>query len=259
MDVQQSELRFFIPVVAAYFVPTMLLLWLVLRTKFWPEPEDLKTDRRWLDLGLALLAAVAVLAVGQLYRQGLLLEVPDDSGLAAPVWMLNNLIIYSPLFIVLALRRQSLATAFISPKGLWVKLGLGVAGALLAVLIFHLLRGEAALISVTLGQAFTLDSLSNFLAVFLEGVGLAFLYVRLRWVMGYWPAALIPALLFAAAHVPGSLAEGDALMHIAAFFLFNTAFVVAILAFIARLQDVIWLSVVHYFMDVAIHAFNSST
>ena len=91
--------------------------------------------------------------------------------------------------------------------------------------------------------------------VYLEGVGLAYVFVRLQWALGSRWAALSPGLLFALAHVPRAMADGEPALSIAVFFLFNTAFVTVLLLVLARYRDVVALGVAHWLMDLAIAAF----
>ena len=118
-----------------------------------------------------------------------------------------------------------------------------------------MLRGELSRLPAILKSAVQLDSLSNFPAIFLENVALAFLFVRLKWAVGVRWAIGVPAVLFALAHVPGSLAEGDPMGHIVTFFFLTGGLTVVILYTAYRSRDIIWLGVVHYMMDIVIKAF----
>jgi membrane protease YdiL (CAAX protease family) len=73
--------------------------------------------------------------------------------------------------------------------------------------------------------------------------------------MGLWPAVLIPAVLFAAAHIPRQLAGDSSGGTIAAFFVLNTLLPAAILYTVFVSRDIIWMGLVHYVMDIAIDAF----
>lgn len=96
--------------------------------------------------------------------------------------------------------------------------------------------------------------LVNLPAIVLEGVAVAFVFVRLRWALGLGPAVLVPAMLFAAAHVPGQLHQGHRLAYVIAFFVFNASLTTAVLLVADRSADVLWLGLIHYVLDVAIAA-----
>jgi hypothetical protein len=168
--------------------------------------------------------------------------------------MIDNLIIFSPIGLVLWARRQSLDTVFVSPRRLPEKFALGLVLGILSLSLYSALRGEASLIPSRLLSATTLDKLVDFLPVFLEGVALAFGYVRFRWLAGTILALTLPPVLFAAAHIPAQIANERTLAYMAVFFAFNTVLGSAILWTVARSRDVIWIGIVHYLVDVAIEA-----
>lgn len=255
-NIQQASPFFFLPVAAAYLLACGL--WLLLTRFFpalWPWPALMRTDRKYLDFALVLVGVTGILLFGQLYRAGWLLPTKGAGWGRELAWMADNLVIYSPIFLILLLRRQSAATIYLSGNGFFKKVLFGIGLGLFAVFLFLILRGEAGKLPEILTKAAEPKRLANFLPVFLEGVALAFGFVRLRWAFGLWPALLLPALLFAAAHVPGQIEEGRTAVEIVAFFVFNSGLVAAILYVAQKSQDIIWLGIVHYLMDVAIQAF----
>jgi tetratricopeptide (TPR) repeat protein len=253
--VQEASLRFFAPVTLAYLVACAG--WMGLgrwRLVSWPRDPFPSCRRPWVELGFAGVAAVGLFLLGLAYRLDYL--VPGGEGALWHLsWALNNLIIYSPVFIVVAIRRQGLESIFLSTRELGRKI---LAGAILAVVsttVFLVLRGELGTFRAVVGGIVDPDNATNFLPVFLEGVALAFLFVRVRWAMGLWPAVLIPAVLFAAAHIPRQLAGDSSGGTIAAFFVLNTLLPAAILYTVFVSRDIIWMGLVHYVMDIAIDAF----
>ncbi|MEX2015511.1 MAG: hypothetical protein WD873_02665, partial [Candidatus Hydrogenedentales bacterium] len=201
-DVQTNSMYFFAPVAAAYLFACFAWyagtrVW----PRLWPPQPEAKTTRPYLDLLLVLVAAVGVLGIGQLYRAGYLIPRPDNEYLGALVWTLNNVLIYSPVAIILWWRGQGLETIFLSPKGLGRKIAVGLLLAAASVILFLALRWELDRLPAIVYRSFTLDALENFFPVFMEGVVLAFAFVRLRWAIGLVPALVIPALLFACAHI----------------------------------------------------------
>lgn len=255
-EIQQATAGFFVPVAVSYGA-ALGGWWAAVRAwpGLWPKRITLETDRRWLDLGLMFAAVAGIFGLSLLNGQGYLLPRPTGE-LGRAVWVVNVVLVFSPMFIVTAARRQGLATLFLSPRKLWNKVGLGLALSIVSVLIFIALRGDWPRLPEIVARATDPALFAQyFIPVLLEGVALAFAFVRLRWALGMWPALLIPAVLFALGHVPGSIQAGESFGHIAAFFVVNSAIVVVILAVVQRTQDVIWLTMVHYFMDIAIEAF----
>jgi hypothetical protein len=253
-DPQTASAYFLLPVAAAYL--TICGLWLVYdwrRRMSASEPELPRSEHPYWDLALTVAAAAGILLLGAAYRRGWLL--PAAGGVPGRVgWLVDNAIIYSPIAAVLIYRRQSTATVFLS--GLrWVeKILLGLALGVVAVAVYCGLRGELGEVPRYLQSAVAGDKVVDFVPVFLEGVALAFAFVRLQWAIGRKAAILIPCLLFAAAHVPGQVESGRDFPHMAVFFAFNTALPAAILSTVARSRDVVWIGLAHYLMDIAIRA-----
>ena len=253
-ETQTATAFFFAPVAAAYLA--ICGVWLGydrLRRPSAGEPPLGASTRPVLDFALAVAAAGGILLLGAVYRQGWLL--PAGGGwLGRSFWIVDNGIIYSPIAAVLAVRRQGLETIFLSSHRLVEKTALGLGLGVLAVSLYLALRGELAQLAGCLVGALAPERLASFPAIFLEGVALAFGFVRFRWLVGTAAALAVPCALFAAAHVPGQIADERAVWEIAAFFLFNTSLAAAILWTVQRSRDVIWIGIAHYMMDVAIQA-----
>lgn len=255
-DVQQATAYFWVPLVLAY--GSALAGWMALvrvRPNVWPAPKELRSNRQWLDLLLTFVALGLLVLISLMHGKGYLL--PNAAGwLGVAAWNVNMLLIFSPLLAVPLLRGQSYETLYLSSERLLTKVGVGLVLGVLAVGVFYVVRGEPGRIVEWGRRAVDPGTFSKyFMAVFLEGVALAFVLVRLRWALGLRPALLIPAVLFAAGHVLGALQDGRSAAFIATFFLLNTALVSVILYVVQRSRDVIWLGMVHYLMDIAIKAF----
>ncbi len=254
-EIMQSNTFFIVPLTISYL--SICGLWFLFNKhgKSW-EITPIDTPKKpWIDLILGFVVAVAILAVGQLYSAGYLIPRTQNGLFNNLIWPLNNVLIFSSLFIVLALRKQSLKTVFISRKNLFTKLLFGLIASLVGIFLFIGLRGEWGRLPEIMNHAIQLKTLSNFPAIFFENVAVAFLFVRLKWVVGIKWAIIIPAILFALAHVPGSIAEGDPWSHILTFFFLTGSLTTVILYTAYRSRDIIWLGVVHYLMDVVIKAF----
>ncbi|HZN37848.1 MAG TPA: hypothetical protein VFD82_03540 [Planctomycetota bacterium] len=220
----------------------------------WPAADTARSGWARLDLGIALLVATAIIGLGQLWTNGTLRwHWPGDWDHAA--YAIAQLVIWSPLPFALWLRRQRAASAWTGADHLVVRLAVGFVLGCVAVTFYLAVRGELSRWPAIAAKAFTWHSLAHAAPVYLEGVGIAYVYVRLQWVVGSWVAALIPALLFAIAHVPRALEAGESAGSIAVFFGFNLVFVTTLLLVLARYRDVVSLGVVHFCMDVATGAF----
>src|SRR5262249_54996615 len=101
--IQQATWTFFAPVVAAYLVAACGWFALARPLRLHQAASEAPSARPWLDLALALGAAAAILLIGQVYRAGHLVHSSRllPRGVA---WSLNNVIIYSPIAVVLVAR-----------------------------------------------------------------------------------------------------------------------------------------------------------
>lgn len=253
-ETQTATSDFFVPLAIAYLAACGGWLAFDARRKLRLEqPPDAGTSRPYFDLGLTFAAVAGIFAWGEVYRRGWLLPTGDGI-LGGAGWLINNAVIYSPLAMVLTYRRQGTETIFLTLRNLPTKLALGTALGVVSVLLFLAARGETSRISEIATAAVNPRTMVNFVPVFLEGVAVAFIFVRLRWACGTTVALVLPALLFALAHVPGQMEVGRSAIVMLAFFAFNSALVVAILATVARSRDVIWIGMVHYLLDIAIRA-----
>ncbi len=254
-EIMQSNTFFIIPLTAAY--GTICLMWFLLARLGWSwKPSAIAIpDKRWTELLWAIPTIIGVLVFGQLYTAGWLIPSATDVVLDRLSWVANNFIIYSPIFLNLYLRKQGTSTIFISHAGLGKKLIFGTVSTTLGILVFVGLRGEWERLTDIVLSTFSWHGLGNFPAIFFENIALAFLFVRLKWAVGTKWAIGVPSILFAVAHVPGSLAEGDPWGHILTFFFLTGGLTVFILYTAYRSRDIIWLGVAHFVMDVAIKAF----
>lgn len=254
-EIMQSNTFFIVPLTVAY--GTMCTFWFFFNAKnrSWPIETIKPSEKPWLDFGLALLTAVGIFGIGQLYSAGYLIPNTNNPIANGLIWVLNNVIIFSPIAITLLVRKQQPSTIFLSSRKLGLKLGFGLVVSLLGVSIFLLLRGEFSRFPDIIAQSIQLKSLSYFPAIFFENITLAFLFVRLKWAAGTKWAIIIPSILFALGHVPGSIAEGDPWSHIITFFFLTGSLTTFILYTAYRSRDIIWLGIVHYMMDIVIKAF----
>lgn len=258
----EASSQFFFAVAMAYFIPSLLTIGLIkIKPGFLGETaclEDLAPPKnKWLDFVVAILVIASILGLGGLYRNGYLLPDKIRDGQAFNVmFLLNNFVIYLPLFVALVIRHQSLKTIYISTTKIENKLLAGILMAILGCLIFYGLTKTTNRISQDLETAFSRHSLQFFPPVFLEGAGVAFVFVRLRWITSKWVAILIPAFLFAIAHLHYSIEAGKSFVYTISFFLFNVGIVSGLLFMLQRVRDILWIGILHYFMDVAINAFN---
>lgn len=254
-EIMQSNTYFIVPLTLAY--GSICGLWFLLNSSgnAWEITLINTPAKPGKEFILALLAAIGILLIGQVYSAGYLIPRTGSIYLNYLIWPLNNILIFSPIILFLIMRKQGLNTIFISGTDFWKKIGFGIVTSLAGILLFLALRGEIGRLQEIATNAIRFKTLSNFPAIFFENIALAFLFVRLKWVTNIRWAIAIPSILFAFAHIPGSIAEGDPWSHIVIFFFLTGSLTTFILYTAFRSRDIIWLGVVHYMMDVAIKAF----
>jgi hypothetical protein len=161
-----------------------------------------------------MVAGVTVLAIGQLYlREWLLPKAPGLLGGVADAC--NQILIFSPLFLLLALRRHSLRTAWLPIDRVWLRILVGTVLALSSILVFTMARSESDHWLVVVRRVYQPQNLSHLVQVFLEDVAIAILFVRFRSAIGLRSTIALVAILFAVSHVPSLLADGAGITELA--------------------------------------------
>jgi len=251
-DIQQNELVFYLPVISGYLVACLVAWRLFLSFDLWGQLKDERPEKPVKELIFSLLAVVLIFVIGRFYEAGFLLS---SKQYPSAVWIVNNLIIFSPMFLCLWWRKQHLESVLISFHAIHKRLSVGLVAAILGVATFLLLRAEGFRWVEVLSRGIVPKNLANFVAVFLEGMVIAFLFVRLRWVSNLKIALAVPSILFAIGHLPSMIADGDPWWHMTLMSLVTGTISVFVLFTCCKARDIIWLGIVHYFMDVAIRAF----
>ncbi len=253
--IQSASLDFFVPITVAYVA--VCIVWLIVKylaQDRWSNENQPESNNRWLDFALIFVAVAGTFLIGTAYRNEWL--IPRGQGRCSNIITAINLCLpYVPIFVVLAIRRQSLNTVWLSTRALSWKIGTGVLAAGVGTLVFLTLRNALVHLPEVVFEIGTVHSWVHAPAVFLEAVAVAFVFVRLRWVTGPIIAMAMPCLLFAAAHVPSGIQSGRSLTEIAAFFVFNTLLSALIFSVIVKSRDIVWIAIPHFVLDIAIGAF----
>jgi len=212
-----------------------------------PASPAIGFERPAREFGLAMAAVVCVLLIGQLYIRDLLL--PSTGRAAALLESVNQIAIFSPLLLLLVIRRQSPRTAWLTRSRVVERIGLGIALALVSVAVFVAFRAESRPLVHVLADSFAPRNSPHLVQVFLEDVSIAIIFVRLRaWIGTGWSIGLVAAL-FAATHIPAMLAGGAALADLQTLVL-DATLAVGILAVLQRVRDIGWFWWVHFAMDM---------
>jgi hypothetical protein len=234
--------------VAAYLVG--LGGWLIAARfgpKVWPQEPVKGFVRPWREFGIALVGVVGILAVGQLWSRGI--RLPEEGPLGPIAGAINQTFIFAPLLLVVVLRRQSWATAWLPRRRIAVRLLLGLVLASLAVSTYSALRAGADAPWVLWGRIWRYEHFDEMVQVLLEDLTIAILFVRLAGAIGSRWATVIVACLFAAGHIPVMLSHGATWNELGGL-LRDAGLGVAVILVLQQSRDVAWFWCIHFCLDM---------
>ena len=236
------------PLVAAYLLG--LAAWLVasrLASRVWPQAPVERFARPWKEFGFALVGALGILAIGQLWLRGI--RLPEE-GVPGPVLAaINQVLIFAPILIVLAIRRQSLKTAWLPRPRLAWRLLVGFVLASLAVTTYSVLRAGADAPWVVISRTWRYEHVDEMAQVFLEDLTIAILFVRLAGAVGSRTATAAVACLFAAGHIPAMVSQGATWLEVGGL-LRDAGLGAAVMLVLQRSRDVVWFWCIHFCLDM---------
>lgn len=230
---------------AGYGAATALiwLIWFLARGSI-AAAESVRLQRPYLQLGLYFLAAAAVLLVGQAYIAKMLL--PERDAIAR---LLNQVLIFSPILVLLAASRRPLQSAYLgigqAPGGLTS----GAVAAGLAVFAYLVARGKEASLLTAFGQLPSTDDGVLALQILLEDVAIGAGLARVAAAANEHVAVVLVAALFALAHIPSLLATGVTVGELATLGL-DTVLGVVVGGAIIATRSIWWVIPIHVSMDL---------
>jgi hypothetical protein len=236
------------PLVIAYLVG--LGGWLTasrLAPQVWPREPSERFAHPWKEFGIALLGAIGVLAVGQLWMRGI--RLPEQGAWGPVLAAINQVLIFAPVLLVVVIRRQSWSTAWLPRGRLALRLLAGFVLASLAVGTYSLLRAEADAPWVLLSRIWRYEHFDEMVQVLLEDLTIAILFVRLAAALGSRWATVLVACLFAAGHVPVMVSQGATWLELGGL-LRDAGLGAAVILVLQRSRDVAWFWFIHFCLDM---------
>ena len=213
----------------------------------WPPTTPPRFHRPWLEVGLALVAVVGVLLLGQLWVRGI--RLPAEGPVAPFVESVNQLLIFSPILLLPLVRRQSYETALLRKDRVLARIGIGIVLAAIALAahvgVRRLMGDEVLLVP----RVLQLENVDEAFQVLFEDVAIAILLVRLAAAIGARRAVVAAASLFAAGHIPSMVAQGASISELVAL-LRDVTLGLVVLGAVLRSRDVLWFWPVHVTMDL---------
>ncbi|HET9056825.1 MAG TPA: hypothetical protein VFN30_08265 [Chitinophagaceae bacterium] len=225
----------------------LVYLWKKFLPAQWPvfnKPVFQKPLREFIYALLVSLALVSLSTAREFLRSLL--------GAGGLSWTLRILIIYSPIFIYLAVTKQKLSTCFISLDKIQYKMIAGLFAALVSGYIFIIIIGNTdypAFLRYTWNEA---NVGAQVLQTFLEGVAVGFLVYRLFALLNPHLASLIVAVIFMLGHIQSYTVElGHSGIEATILIIAHTGITYVILLFLNKTQDLISIFFLHWFINAA--------
>jgi len=227
-----------------------LIGWLLADRVFptlWPRREPASFNRPWFEVLWSIISVIGVLLVGQLYTRGWLL--PDLGSFETLIEVCNQILIFSPILILLAIRRHPLSSAWLPMDKMWARLAIGLTLALIAILAFTIAHTGSDSWLMVVPRVYHPKNLGLLVQVLLEDITIAVLFVRFRAVLGLRATIALVAVLFAAGHIPTLLTRGATISELSSLIL-DAGLGIAILSVVQRSADIWWFWCVHFAMDM---------
>ncbi|MDA1372887.1 MAG: hypothetical protein O2971_19330 [Proteobacteria bacterium] len=237
----------YIGLIAAYAVVTCLRLGLLrLKPELIPVPALQPCSYPGRELVYLVLTVVVIIGIGQFYTAGMLL--PRTANWEWLTEALNQVFIFSPVLLFLLLIKPAPVSLYLVHEQLGQRFALGLGLALCALIVFWLATPADLNIVQLLGPLSDPDNLDFPVQVFFEDLLIAMFLARCSQLISpRWTIVLV-ASLFAAAHIPAFLAQGDAPAELLSL-LADTALGIMVLGSIILTRDFIWIFPVHVVMD----------
>jgi hypothetical protein len=150
-----------------------ILALLKLVPRFWHRFQEYKLERPKTELMIAfgLVGLLIVLSTGFYYLDNTFKKITSNIELK---YFIKIALVYSPIWIYLIIKKQSLETCYISFERIIPKLIIGIAAAFFASFVFFLIRGNVHSYGEYLSSACEFRFV-DLLQTFLEGFVLGFL------------------------------------------------------------------------------------
>jgi len=230
---------------------TALVGWVIalqIRPKLWPGKDEGSFPRPWREVVFVLAATGCCIGLGQLYQRGWRLSGPGPLGPASEA--INQFLIFSPFWLLLAFRRHSLRTVWLPTNGVGLRLLIGLALAMVSLLAFTLTKHGSAWWGAVVLRVYDPRNIGNAVQVFCEDMAIAMMMVRLGAALRRpVVAALLVSVMFAAAHLPAMLDGGLTTAQWQQLGL-DCGLAFAVLLVVRRSGDIWWFWCVHYAMDM---------
>lgn len=213
----------------------------------WPRKPAPGFERPWTEFGWAMIGAVGIIGMGQLWSSGI--RLPESGAIGPLLASINQALIFAPILLVVVFRGHPWTTAWLPRPRIAARLLVGLVLAALAVTVYASLRTGASAPWTTATRIWRYENIDKLAQVFFEDLTIAILFVRLAGAVGYRGATVVVACLFAAGHVPAMVSQGASWSELAALAR-DAALGVAVILVLQRSRDVVWFWCIHFCLDM---------
>ncbi len=185
--------------------------------------------------------------MGQLWSSGV--RLPEKGALGPLLASINQLLIFTPILMVLVIRKQPWTSAWFPIARIPTRLLVGLVLSSLAVGAYSLLRVGSDTPWILLSRIWRYDNIDKMVQVLLEDLTIAILFVRLAGAIANRWATVIVACLFAAGHIPAMTSQGVILPEFAGL-IRDVGLGVVVILVVQRSRDIVWFWCIHFCLDM---------
>jgi hypothetical protein len=194
-----------------------------------------------------LVAAVGIIALGQLYQRGIRLPGRGFGGLGE---LINQAVIFSPIFVLVVVRRHTLESLWLPRRNISLRLLIGIVIAAVALTAFTVVKYGPSALAQTPVLVLRQSNLGLAGQMLFEDVAIAAMMVRLGAALKRkWLAAVLVGALFSGGHIPAMLTAGAPLSEFI-WRAFDFILAAGVVMTLQRSSDIWWFWPVHFVMDM---------
>jgi len=213
----------------------------------WPRKPVESFEHPRTEFGIALLGAICILGMGQLWSSGV--RLPEQGTFGPLLGSINQVLIFAPIVLVIVIRRQPLTSAWLPRAQITKRLLTGIVLASVAVTVYSIVREGANAPWIIIERIWRYENIDKMVQVFLEDFTIAVLFVRLAAAInGRW-ATVVVACLFAVGHIPAIVSRGATSLELLGL-LRDAGLGIAVISVLQRSRDVVWFWCIHFCLDM---------
>jgi hypothetical protein len=213
----------------------------------WPREPVESFEHPWKEFGFAILGAIGILGMGQLWSSGV--RLPEQGVFGPFLGSMNQVLIFAPILLVVAFRRQPLTSAWLPRAQITRRLLVGIVLASVAVIVYSIVREGVDAPWIIIGRIWRYENIDKMVQVFLEDLAIAILFVRLAGAIGSRWATVVVACLFAVGHIPVMVSQGVTWLELLGL-LRDAGLGIAVISVLQRSRDVVWFWCIHFCLDM---------